>query len=994
MLLELYDTYIWLAKVPVAQPIPQSQTLVFSGTQFFVALIAGVLMAFAFQFLLTNLTLATDISTEDTALEAKVADNWSGKIQEIEVKVGIWALITVNLALFGACYLAVKLTLINNIAEGAITGVVIWSAFFLVLLWLGSRTVSSLVGSVVNTASSGLQGIIGIVTTALGGKAINAQVVNTVQESVASVRREISSAIDPTAVRGQLEDYVSQLKPPQLDVQEISKNFENILQKSNLKSIIDEKELGNIDRQSLKELISNSTGLPEQQVDQITDSLQNAWQTSGEKQSKSSENLQTLLQSLPDQIVPSLEGGQQGSSLGQQAIQYGIAALFSTILDGGEVGKQLKQLPQKVSQGLSQKNSDNTIKSDVQDYLLHSKPWHLNRETIKQEFYEVIYDAEANPSMVRQQLEQIDRDLLVKTLKQREEFSSDRVQTIAEQLEGIRQDTLEEVKNTESQQQSNNLRNQIENYLRSTDKEELNPEEIERDFQTILQNPEAGLEKLRDRLSQFDRSTLQEMLSQARQDLSDEEAGRILDRLESVRDSVISQVQEAQEQAKSKAEELGKKVESYLQDTGKEELDPQGIKEDLQKLVDEPQQGTKAIRERLAQFDRDTLVQLLSQREDLSEEEINRFVDRFLEIRDDLLHAPQKLAGKAKDEYEQVKQKIADYLRNTDLEELNPQGIQQDLNKLFNEPQAGVAALKDRLSQIDRETLVKLLAQRDDLSEDQVNEIVDNVQQSINQIIKAPRRLADRSAQRVQSWEEAIEDYLRNTDKEELNPEGIKRDLQKLVQQPSLGFKQLQERLSQLDRDTLISLLAQREDISSEEANQIVERIESVRDSILDQAQKAKDKAQAAVDSVFEQIRHYLNSLELPELNYEEIKQEVQQLFEDPEAEIEQLRHRLAQFDRDTLVKIVSANPALSKADADRAISKIEQVRDRVLERAERLQEQAQQQVERIQAQAKQQLKQTRQATATAAWWLFGTALTSVGMAALAGIVAVRGFKI
>ncbi|MEQ8998148.1 MAG: hypothetical protein RID53_16770 [Coleofasciculus sp. B1-GNL1-01] len=36
-------------------------------------------------------------------------------------------------------------------------------------------------------------------------------------------------------------------------------------------------------------------------------------------------------------------------------------------------------------------------------------------------------------------------------------------------------------------------------------------------------------------------------------------------------------------------------------------------------------------------------------------------------------------------------------------------------------------------------------------------------------------------------------------------------------------------------------------------------------------------------------------------------------------------------------------------------------------------------------------MQETRKAAATAAWWLFGTALTSVAVAAFAGMLAVGG---
>lgn len=958
-------------------------------------------MAFAFQFLLTNLSLAAGISSEENHLEAEAPSTWSGKVREVESKIGIWSLITVNLALFTACFLAVKLTLINTVSLGAITGVVIWSAFFLVLLWLSSKAVNSLFGSVADTASSSLQGIMGIAATALGGNAVNTQVVNTVTESVASVRRELSSAVDSSGIQKQLQGYLKQLQSPQLNLQGISKDFEQLLKSSDLKSIADSGNLANIDRQSFVDLVSSRTDLSKEDINQVAEQLEKAWNNVvSQPQSSSLEGLQDILKSLTQD-----DENQQSSLLGKPGVGLGVSAILSTVLNQlnlpnlnqKEVGGQLQKLLQEITERTEKiteskpKSQSNTIQADITDYLLYSKPWHLNRETIKQEFRDVIYDPEANPGMVRQQLEQLNLDFFVETLNQRDEFNAEKVNDIAKQLQEIRQDVFEQVQAADSEAQSNNLIEQIKNYLRSTNKEELNPEGIAQEFKTLLADPEVGFEQLQNRLSQFDRDTLKQMLQEAREDVSEEEADNIVNQLESVRDRVLGEAKDAQEQAASQAEELGTKIESYLRDTNKDELNPEGIKKDLQTLLSEPKQGVKVLRERLSQFDRDTLVKLLSERGDLSEEEVNQFVDRFLQLRKTFLNAPKELAGKVKEQSEAVTQKIGDYLRKTNLEELNPEGIQQELNQLFSDPEQGLKNLQNRLSHVDRETLVKLLSQREDVSEEQIDGIVDNVQEAVNNIVKAPRRWANRTLDRVQTWETQFEDYLLKTEKEELNPEGIKRDLQLLLQQPGYGLEQIRDRISHFDRDTVISLLAQREDISQEEAQQIVDRLESTRDRLFQQAQELQDKAQSAVNGVFDQIRNYLNSMERPELNYEGIQQDLQQLLEDPEAGWEGLRDRLSQFDRDTLVALLSSNKQISEADANRLINEIEQIRDRTLNRAERLQEQAQQKIREIQDNAKQQLKETRKVAATAAWWLFGTALTSVGMAALAGVIAVRG---
>jgi ElaB/YqjD/DUF883 family membrane-anchored ribosome-binding protein len=997
--------------------------MAFSGQQFFIASVAGVVMAFAFQLLLTNFSLAAKISDWDNAVDLDVDDeseSWGSKIRQIESKVGFWTLLTVNIAIFIACFLAVKLSLISSTGLGAITGVVIWSVYFLVLVWVSSSAVGSLVGSVVSAGSSGLQGVMATAATALGGRAVNQQIVNTVEASVASVRRELSSAVDPSSLRETVQDYLQDLQLPKLDLKGIQSELENLLHSSDLKSLAGSDILSNVDRQTFVDLISSRTDLSKADVDRLADRLEGVWQqVVGQQPQKdpTTQAIDFLKSATPEELTSSdliaklgqslgigQDGDKQSSGMMNQALTLGFNALVSTVLTRTDLSdldvekvlgqlqnfkEQAKQVGGKVAEKLPNVGF-NPIQADVENYILSSQPWHLNRETIKQEFKDVIYDVESAPGVIRPLLEQLSRESFVELLNQRDNFTSEQVEEIAEQLEGIRAEVLETVKNAESEEQSQDIRSRVENYLRSTGKEELNPENIKRDFTALLEDPEAGIDALKSRLSQFDRDTLVQLLGQ-REDYSPEEAEQLISQLEETRDGVLQQAGELQEQAKSKTEELRNKVESYLRDTNKEELNPDAIKQEFQTILEDPQAGLKALRERLSQFDRDTLVQLLKQRGDISEEQINQIVDRIEAVRDNILQAPQQLADKAKEQYSQFTSKISDYLQNTNLEELDPEGIKQDLAKLLEDPKEGALALRQRLSQVDRETLVKLLSQREDLSEEQVNKIVDQLQESIRGIVKAPRRLASRAKDKVQDFQANLENYLRNTNKEELNPEGIKRDLQLLLKEPKAGMQNLGERFSQVDRSTLVSLLSQREDISEEEANRIAEQIETARNSLIEQVQNVQEKVQAALDGTFDKIRNYLNSLERPELNYEEIKRDFRKLFDDPQAGFDSLKERLGQFDRNTLVALLSSRNDISEADANRIIDRVEKARDSVLTRAERLQKETQKRIKELKHKAKKQGEETRKAAATAAWWLFGTATTSVLSAAIAGALAVAG---
>ena len=1010
---------------------PDIGGLMFLSPQFFVALIAGVIMAFGFQFLLTNFSIAAKISNWDQALpddDDDESESLGTKIRKTEGLVGGWILVTVNIALFLACFLAVKLTSIASVDGAAIIGVVIWAAYFLTLVWLGSSAIGSAIGSLIKTAFSGFQGVMGTAGAAVSGKMASDQMVNTVEASVAAVRRELSSAIDPESIRETVQDYVGSLQLPKLDVKEIRGQFEKLLGDADIKSLAGSDVLKNVNRQTFVDLVSSRTDFSKDEVSQVADQLEGVWkQAFGQQKQQKDPNLELvdfLKFAAPDLLksdelntklsqIIDIKGDKSERSGGvmNRAMKLGVEALVGTVLsrtdlsdlDVEKISGKLKELTAKGTEQAKSLGSKvaqkvpalpfNTAKADVENYLLNTQPWHLNRETIKQEFRDVIYDPEASPGAVLRQLEQFNPEYFVGILGRREGFAPEQAQEISEQLESVRHEVLEIVREAAGKEQSQDLRSRIENYLRSTGKDELNPEGIEKDFQALLEDRDAGsFEALRDRLSHFDRDTLVQLLGQ-REDFSPEEADQLIGRLESSRDRVISKAQELQEQAKSKAQEVRQKVEEYLRNTNKEELNPEAIEREFQTLFEDPQAGLKALGERLSQFDRDTLVQLLSQRQDLSEEQVNQAIDKIESVRDNIIHAPQIVADKAKEQYEEVTTKIGEYLRNTNLEELDPEGINRDLTKLFENPKEGALALRERLSQVDRETLVKLLSQREDLSEEQINKTIDRVQDSLRTIVKSPRRLASRAQKTVRDFQGNLENYLQNTNKEELNPEGIKRDLQLLFNEPGAGIQSLGDRVKHFDRGTLVALLSQREDISEEEANKIADQIESVRNQVVEQVQMVQEKFQSALDGVFGRIRDYLNSLDRPELNYEGIKRDFRKVFDDPEAGFDALKERLGEFDRGTLVAILSSRSDISETDAHRIIDQMEGARDSVILRSERLQESAKKRIKQIKQNAKKQAEEAREAAATAAWWLFGTALTSVAVSALAGAIAVGGIS-
>ena len=276
-----------------------------------------------------------------------------------------------------------------------------------------------------------------------------------------------------------------------------------------------------------------------------------------------------------------------------------------------------------------------------------------------------------------------------------------------------------------------------------------------------------------------------------------------------------------------------------------------------------------------------------------------------------------------------------------------------------------------------------------DLSAQQVNQIINEVQSNLRSIAKAPRRIANRAQSKIQDFQSSVAEYLRSADKEELNPEGIERNINLLLNDARAGMESLQERLSKFDRSTLVALLTERGDLSKQEVNQVIDQILAVRNQFMAQLEKIQQQVQTVIDNLLDKIRNYLNSLERPELEYDRIRADIHTLFDDPQAGFEALRDRFSQIDRNTLIAILASRDDISQADAQRIVRQIERNRDRVLKRAERIQQEAQLRLEQVKSEARKQARETRKAPAVASWWLFFTALISAVAAAAGGATSV-----
>ncbi|RJP74379.1 MAG: hypothetical protein C4524_12990 [Candidatus Zixiibacteriota bacterium] len=378
-----------------------------------------------------------------------------------------------------------------------------------------------------------------------------------------------------------------------------------------------------------------------------------------------------------------------------------------------------------------------------------------------------------------------------------------------------------------------------------------------------------------------------------------------------------------------------------------------------------------------------------------------------------IVDTAEKIVEKAREEFfgdvdfDDVKKQIGKYVDQLSTPKFEPEDFRREIAKLLDDVELRAVVSHDEPF-FDVDVLSADLEAKGGMSKEKARDMAGKVQDAFGKIreessgdksradkvVDSAMRVAGMSGEDARGYREKVEDYLRRTGKSELNPEGIKRDIEQLFHDPKGGMTSLRERVSQVDKSTIASLLAQRQDMTREEAERIADQIDNAVHQLISGSQTGKGAAQSAVqgvqDRILGKVSTYLNSLHEPELRYEDVARDMRKLFYDPKAGAESLLNRLKSLDRESLKAIIaSTSRKMSEEDAERLLQRIEGARDNVIERAERMRDEVEYRLEQAKQEALHQADETRKTAAVAAWWAFGTALVSGIAAALGGIIAI-----
>lgn len=652
-MLELWQAQLWAA-LPVMQIAP-----VINTPQTFVAIVAGLLMAIAFQLLLTNLGIAIGVTAlglrwvkkadaEDAEAVTKPAKG--NAVGTIGLAAGLGILFTINVVLFAACFLAGKLSLATSPFVGGIIGVVIWAAYFLLLLWLSSSAVTSIVGLILGSATAGLRSLVSAISAVLNPKDDSPYMTETA--AMNAIREEVRSALKSDDMQDALKTYVSSLPAPQLDLSQIGGGLESMLKSPEVLALAGTGLLGKINRQTFVDLLRDRHDLSSQAAHQVVDHLETVWQQAMPRSNSTGELLNLFKSAKPEDLHQILTRSNSGGLLETiwQNVDFSRirSVLMSRVdlsdLDIEQIWEQLRSLSQSsVSQSSeseaesseaqpAQPKAFNSIAADLETFLLEAYPWQLQSDLIPATLRDILYDPEADPEQVRKQVAALDVNAIADILTQRHDLSEEQIDQLVQQFQTVQQDVIETTQTAAQKLELDGWRLQLEAAWQS--------DRMQDGVRSLLSAHPT---------EQVDRATLTKLLA----DRPDAPVDEWIDRLEA---EIIAR----QASADAIGSELWQKLKPYFRYTKVQQLTPANVQRKLETTLTEIEPQLEELPP--PKFDWDKLESVLKRRKSMSDEQLEQILSQAQQIWTDFTAADRRAARSHQAQIDRFIQTMRDYL--------------------------------------------------------------------------------------------------------------------------------------------------------------------------------------------------------------------------------------------------------------------------------------------------------------------------------------------
>jgi len=531
--------------------------IMITNPNFLVTIIAGVLMALGFQFILTNLSVALGITSignikqrterflrntylnskedlsEEEPEEKKETKNVASRFMSLA---GGWTLVTGTISLFLACMLAVKLSLIESNAVGFTLGLVIWAIFSMTMIYLETRALGSFIsgvwGAAISAIRSGISGAGSIFSS-----------------------RDSQGERDKNVVERIREEVYQLVEDPEMNAK-----FDNVIEK--IRPKFDTHQF----RTELAELLNQ---IKIEQKGSVSPDIKELFIKVAEKEPIFSRTDVSTLGNLFESVLAGmgLEGvSKQAGGLGNKASEYVKEEVMPKVKE--EYIPKLKEeyLPR--------------IKDEMEHYVMDRNPIDTDPEIVRAEIDE-IFNHEVDISKIKSKGKIFDKDDIATAVADQKGVSRSEALNVADKLEDALnsilrssnikeivspkleetkekfEETKEKVKETlgaRKDEYMNRLEGRFQNLFRRIDRPELDYSLLKKEFIFMIQNPRLAPKVLKMKLNQMDSNTLIGLLT-ASGTLNKSEITNVVGKFEDVKSDTIQRLDQAEDLFRKKTRE-------------------------------------------------------------------------------------------------------------------------------------------------------------------------------------------------------------------------------------------------------------------------------------------------------------------------------------------------------------------------------------------------------------------------------------------------------
>lgn len=508
----------------LAQPVTVVEPQVISAN-YFTAIITGVILALAIQFVLTALSVAMGISAigdvrsryVDAKLDVSPDDSQNrdinsdaGDSMSLGVKVtsgfGLWSVLTTCIALFVGTALAINLSVIQTPVTAAVMALVIWAVFFILLFYLETKVAGTVLGNLIATVTAGIksgsQAVAGLFEPSEQKK-----LDQMIRHGIGTFKDELDSQFDWNEVSQKIDAFTAQLDRKVPDYDELRADLNDMVKTSRHR---DNSAMWMVIQQVLTQAINKQNNLSEDEAKKKA--LQ--------------------LRELMDEMRDSYAKGDNAV----EGLKY-VVANFSN-QEKADVDKRLEEFKKRLSEATPERFSKAQLQQDLDD---------------------VLNDPNTLTTIIANKFEGVNRESIIEALDNNTRLDKDQLNGYADSIEAGIERIVSEFDKDNVNRLSKRMERKVAAFLDRTGRDELAYAELKQDVMDMVDEPRHSVEVLKARLDQFDRDTIRALVTNNRF-INDEHIDRVVQTIEDAKQTVADKLHKADESIRRTARNLQRKA--------------------------------------------------------------------------------------------------------------------------------------------------------------------------------------------------------------------------------------------------------------------------------------------------------------------------------------------------------------------------------------------------------------------------------------------------